>query len=47
MELLPRDEWTYFAHAMIRHGRQVCSARKPLCEDCCVAKLCPSAGTFE
>ncbi len=43
MEMIPRDDWTYFAHAMILHGRQVCLARKPRCASCSVATLCPSA----
>jgi len=47
MELLPREEWTYFGHAMIAHGRKVCSARKPACPSCPVAGHCPSAGTFD
>jgi endonuclease-3 len=47
MELLPREDWTYFAHAMIRHGRQICTARKPNCRACPLSKLCPSAGTFD
>ena len=47
MELLAREEWTYFSHAMIRHGRRVCSAKKPACKSCTLAGICPSAGTFE
>ena len=47
MELLPRKDWTYLGHAMIRHGRMVCSARRPRCAECSVAKHCPSAGTFD
>ncbi|MCK4659466.1 MAG: endonuclease III [Phycisphaerae bacterium] len=47
MELLPRKDWAYFAHAMIHHGRLVCLARKPKCEQCALAKWCPSAGMFE
>jgi len=43
MQLVPRDDWTFFGHAMIRHGRQVCKARKPACEDCAVSDPCPSA----
>ena len=46
MELLPRKDWTYFSHAMIRHGRLVCTARKPGCEACPLAELCPSAGAW-
>ena len=46
MELIPRDHWTYFAHAMIHHGRAVCSARNPQCETCSLSGLCPAAGSF-
>jgi endonuclease-3 len=42
--LLPPKEWTMFGHRMIHHGRQVCSARKPLCSDCALAKLCHRVG---
>ncbi|MFH0980311.1 MAG: endonuclease III [Planctomycetota bacterium] len=47
MELIPRGDWTSFGHAMIRHGRVVCAARKPKCRECSVARYCPSAGMFE
>ncbi|MBK8269679.1 MAG: endonuclease III [Planctomycetes bacterium] len=43
MEIIPRDEWTYFGHALILHGRRICSARKPDCEKCTLSDLCPSA----
>lgn len=46
MEVIPRDDWTWLAHALIWHGRRVCTARKPDCEHCVVAAYCPSAGTF-
>ena len=44
MELLPEQEWTMFGHRMIFHGRQICQARKPKCEECAVAKWCPKFG---
>ncbi|MEE9294714.1 MAG: endonuclease III [Phycisphaerae bacterium] len=47
MEIVPRRSWTYFGHAMIRHGRGVCTARKPACDRCKIANYCPSAGRFE
>ncbi|HUU83998.1 MAG TPA: endonuclease III [Phycisphaerae bacterium] len=47
MELVPQEEWAYFSHAMIHHGRTVCTARKPDCGACTLASLCPSAGTLE
>lgn len=47
MRILPREAWTYTSHALIWHGRRVCSARKPNCAGCGLAKLCPSVGSFE
>jgi endonuclease III len=44
MELVPRADWTVFAHLMIAHGRAICTARKALCEECPVARLCPKVG---
>lgn len=44
LALFPQDSWTYLAHALIQHGRQVCAARKPKCELCPLASDCPSAG---
>jgi len=46
MQVLPRESWTFFGHAMIFHGRQVCTAKKPACERCLLAGDCPSAFTF-
>ena len=43
MELVPRKDWIDFAHLLIFHGRRVCKARRPLCEECAVEKLCPSS----
>ena len=47
MEVLPRKDWTFAGHALIWHGRRVCPARKPDCDNCMLAKHCPSAGTFD
>jgi len=44
--LLPRVEWTPFAHRIIYHGREICQARKPLCPECILNELCPSADLF-
>ncbi|MGH9465407.1 MAG: endonuclease III [Thermoanaerobaculia bacterium] len=43
MGLVPRSAWTAWAHLLIHHGRQVCRARRPECEHCAVAEICPSA----
>ena len=47
MQIIPQKDWTLVGHALIWHGRRVCPARKPQCEECTLAKLCPSAGTFD
>jgi endonuclease-3 len=44
MELVPQQEWTLFSHRLILLGRQVCFARKPRCESCPLATLCPKIG---
>jgi endonuclease III len=43
MGLVPRDGWIRISHRLILHGRQVCHARKPACDRCTLADLCPSA----
>jgi endonuclease-3 len=43
MQLLPRDQWSIFAHRLIWHGRRVCHAKQPNCDQCALAPLCPSA----
>jgi endonuclease-3 len=44
--LVPKSDWIDFSHLLIAHGRKVCKARTPLCGECVLAKLCPSAFTF-
>ncbi|HET9509330.1 MAG TPA: endonuclease III [Gaiellaceae bacterium] len=41
--LVPRADWGRFPHLLIWHGRRVCSARRPLCEECVLADLCPAS----
>jgi len=43
MRIIPQKDWTYISHALIWHGRKVCTARKPDCPNCTLAKECPSA----
>ena len=42
VRLVPRDDWGRFPHLLIWHGRRICDARRPACEDCVVNDLCPS-----
>ena len=41
--IVPREDWARFPHLLIWHGRRVCIARSPHCEDCVLADLCPSS----
>jgi endonuclease III len=41
--LVPRPDWARFPHLLIWHGRRVCDARRPRCEDCVLTDLCPSS----
>ncbi len=43
MKIVPRADWLDLSHLMIYHGRAICHARNPLCEECTLVKLCPSA----
>jgi endonuclease-3 len=43
MALFPKDQWTMLAHLLISHGREICDAKRPLCEKCVVNDLCPSS----
>jgi endonuclease III len=42
-KLVPREHWGDFPHLLIWHGRRVCIARAPLCEECVVSGLCPAS----
>jgi endonuclease-3 len=44
MRLVPRENWARLSHWLIWHGRRRCDARKPDCDHCELASLCPSAG---
>jgi endonuclease III len=41
--IVPRADWGRFPHLLIWHGRRVCHAREPRCEECVVNDLCPSS----
>ncbi len=42
--VIPRDQWIAYSHRLIEHGRTICTARKPRCETCPLADLCPKVG---
>jgi len=42
-EIVPKREWTLFSNLLISHGRNVCKARKPDCNNCTIARHCPAA----
>jgi len=41
--IVPKKDWVIFPHLFIAHGRAICKARNPLCEECVIEKLCPSS----
>ncbi len=41
--LVPQDQWIAWGNRMIHHGRYICLAKNPLCDQCLLAPLCPSA----
>ena len=43
VRLVPRRDWGIFPHLLIWHGRRVCVARAPRCEDCVLSDLCPAS----
>jgi endonuclease-3 len=43
-DMIPRKEWIDFGHRMIHHGRKICAARKPKCDECSMNEFCPRIG---
>jgi endonuclease-3 len=42
-EIIPDNRQVKFSHVIGEHGREICKSRKPLCDECVINKLCPSA----
>lgn len=42
MALVPQKDWLPLSHMLIDHGRAICQARRPSCESCTLAALCPT-----
>ncbi len=47
LKIVPRDAWLDFNYLLVNHGRDRCTARKPLCTRCPISHLCPSAEEFD
>jgi len=43
-KLVPKKDWVMFPHWLIYHGRQICNARKPKCDECVLEDICPKIG---
>jgi endonuclease-3 len=43
-ELVPQKNWIMFPHWLISHGRRICQARKPKCDECVLIDICPKIG---
>ena len=43
-KVIPEDKWIQISHLLIFHGRQICKARRPLCESCFLFDQCPKKG---
>lgn len=44
MAIVPPEEWVALGHRLIDHGRKVCQARKPRCQECTLEPFCPRLG---
>lgn len=47
MDVFPQAEWIALGHRLIEHGRRICAARKPMCDQCPINDLCPRVGVGE
>ena len=45
LRIYPKEYWNFINHQWVHFGRDYCVARRPKCDDCFIADLCPSAGT--
>ena len=44
LKIIPQELWEPVNHQWILFGRQICNAKKPACDSCFLADLCPSCG---
>ncbi len=45
--LISKNDWVLISHLLIFHGRQICKARRPLCEKCVLEGVCPKKGVVD
>ena len=43
MAIFPQDQWGVVTYRLIEHGRAVCNAKRPICGQCVLSDICPSA----
>jgi len=43
MPIVPEEDWQWYTHLLITHGRETCTAINPDCSDCLLEDLCPSS----
>ncbi|MEO8585804.1 MAG: endonuclease III [Acidobacteriota bacterium] len=41
---IPKERWTWVSHALIQHGRRICTSQRPKCDLCTLADICPKVG---
>lgn len=46
IQVVPQSEWTLWSHLMIHHGRKICQARKPKCDQCPIFEHCPAGKVY-
>ncbi len=44
---VPKDRWTWISHALILHGRRICTSQRPKCDLCTLDDICPKIGVGE
>lgn len=47
LKIVPEDYQTKFCHQLVFHGRKYCDARRPKCEECPIAHLCPTVNAMK
>ena len=40
LKIIPKKDWSKMNHLLVYHGREICTARNPKCDICCIAKWC-------